>query len=60
METDVVAHTCISETFLSEIQASLSCLKKHKANPDVGFVHAVIPTLRSWKPEEQEFKASTL
>lgn len=41
LAADMVARTCLSETFLSESQASLGCtmkprLKKNRANPDVG------------------------
>lgn len=41
LAANVVARTCLSETFLSESQASLGCtmnpvLRKNRANPDVG------------------------
>lgn len=61
LAADVVARTCLSETFLSESQASLGCtmnpVLRKTGQTQMWVVHAVIPTLRSWKPEAQELKA---
>lgn len=62
LAADVVARTCLSETFLSESQASLGCtmnpVLRKTGQTQMWVVHAVIPTLRNWKLEDQKLKAS--